>query len=257
MNGAPEFDARQHSERSRAVAARSWQSLLIQEDRSREFAENLVVHLERFDAPNAFVERARAIASEEARHVAICNHVVQALGFRAIRHAVRLEAMPEDGAPFEKAMLEVFMAGFAVAETMSVGGFAAAHARARAPLARWALGEILRDEVGHGAFGEEMGLWAMRDWSAARRRTMWPLCVAAMEAFEERAGVPANAGADEQADESTELLGAPPSAVVCAGLVRATERWVLPRLARMGVLPESSRPTCSSNLPQRAAYPEP
>jgi hypothetical protein len=239
MNGAPKFDRLAHSAQSRAVAARCWQSLLIQEDRSREVVENLVVDLERFDAPKAFVERARSIASEEARHVAICDHVVEELGFHALRPAIRLEAMPKDDAAFEKAMLQVFIAGFAVAETMSVGGFAASRARARAPLARWALGEILRDEVGHGAFGEELGVWAMRDWSTTRRRAVWPACVASMEAFEERAGLPE--GADEQGDESTELLGAPPSAVVCAGLLRATERWVLPRLARMGVLPESSR----------------
>jgi hypothetical protein len=201
----------------------------------------LVNHLERFDAPKVFVERARSIASEEARHVIICSHVAHELGFQVIRPPIRPDETPKDAFALAKVMLHVLIAGFAVAETMSVGGFAAARSRARAPLARWALGEILRDEVGHGAFGEEAGVWAMRDWSAARRRTMWPACVATMEAFEQRAGVPADAHANEQCDVLTALLGAPPSAVVCAGLLRSTERWVLPRLARMGVLPESIR----------------
>jgi hypothetical protein len=203
-------------------------------------------NLQRFQAPEVFVERAHAIASEEARHVAICSHVVEELGFKPCRTAIQLEAMPVEAEAFERAMVQVFVAGFAVAETMSVGAFAASRARARAPLARWALGEILRDEVGHGAFGEDLGTWAMRDWSAARRRTLWPACVAAMEAFEERTGLPE--GAEEQGDESTECLGAPPSSVVCAGLVRATERWVLPRLARMGVLPERNSSAAATGV---------
>ena len=237
MNAPPTFDRLAYSPESRMKAARWWQSLLVQEDRSRALVESLVVQLERFDAPQGLVERARSIASDEARHVTICSHVVRELGFQVLRPAIQLEEMPKDASAFAKVMLEVLVSGFAVAETMSVGGFAAARAGARAPLARWALAEILRDEVGHGAFGELAGTWAMRDWSAERRRMMWPACVAAMEAFEERA---ADARAREEGDAATTLLGAPPSAVVCAGLLRATERWVLPRLARMGVLPAST-----------------
>jgi hypothetical protein len=237
MNAPPTFDRLAYSPESRMKAARWWQSLLLQEDRSRALVENLVIQLERFDAPQWLVERARCIASDEARHVTICSHVVRELGFHAIRPAIQLEEMPKDASALAKVTLEVLVAGFAVAETMSVGGFAAARARARAPLARWALAEILRDEVGHGAFGEVAGIWAMRDWPLERRLTMWPACVAAMEAFEERA---ADARAEEQGDAFTAWLGAPPSAVVCTGLLRAAERWVLPRLARMGVLPATT-----------------
>jgi hypothetical protein len=124
----------------------------------RVLVENLVLHLERFEAPKVFVERARSIASDEARHVTICSHVVNELGFQVMRPAIPLEETPKDAFALAKAVLHVLIAGFAVAETMSVGGFAAARACARAPLARWALGEILRDEVGHGAFGEEAGV---------------------------------------------------------------------------------------------------
>jgi len=52
-----------------------------------------------------------------------------------LRPEIRLAAMPDDDAAFERAMLDALVAGFAVAETMSVGGFAATRSRAREPLA--------------------------------------------------------------------------------------------------------------------------
>jgi hypothetical protein len=237
MDGAPSFDRQAYSAHVREQAARVWQSLLVQEDRSREATERLVVDLERFAAPRAVVDRARAVASEESRHVAICEHLVHQLGSQPCRPAIELAAMPEDDASFEAAMLDVLVAGFAVAETMSVGGFAATRSRAREPLARWALEEMLRDEVGHGTFGEEAGQWAMRGFSSSQRRAMWPACVAAMEVLERRTGGPVGPRADEYVAPSVEALGAPASVVVGRGMLRATERWVLPRLGRMGVLP--------------------
>jgi hypothetical protein len=237
MEGAPPFDRHAHSAESRTLAARVWQSLLIQEDRSREAAERLVVDLDRFAAPRTIVERARIVTCQEARHVAICAHMVRALGFQPLRPPIRLPAMPQDDDSFERAMLEVLVAGFAVAETMSVGGFAAALSRAREPLARWAIEEILRDEVGHGAFGEDAGRWAMSRYGQSQRRALWPACVAAMEALEERTGGPVGPRAHEQFAPSVESLGAPAPVVVGRGMLRATERWVLPRLGRMGVLP--------------------
>jgi hypothetical protein len=135
-------------------------------------------------------------------------------------------------------MVEILVAGFAVAETMSVGGFAAVRASTSDPLARWAVEQILRDEVGHGAFGELAGGWAMREWSAERRRSMWPDCVVAMEAIELRTGGPVGPRISEAADARAAALGALPSVIVGAGMLHGLRRWAIPRLGRLGVLPE-------------------
>jgi hypothetical protein len=243
ISGAPPFDPREYSAEARSRAAHAWQSLLGQEDRSRVGTERLVLDLVRFDAPRALIDATRAIAAEEARHADLCEHLVEALGFQPRRPVVVLPSLPADDRAFERAMVDILVSGFAVGETMSVGGFASVRARAREPIARWALDELVRDEVGHGAFGEEAGTWAMRGWKAAERRALWPKCVAAMEAFEHRI-VPGGVRA-ERGEPSLEALGAAPAAVVGAGLIRAVSRWVLPRLARMGVLPESSPSTQS------------
>lgn len=237
IEGAPRFDDAAFTLELRAKAANAWQSLLRQEHRSQVEAERLVGDLERFEAPHAIVASARRIAGEEARHVAICSHVVDALRFEPRLDPVAPRALPTGKLEFERAMVDILVIGFAVGETMSVGGFAAARALAKEPLARWALGELLRDEVGHGAFGEEAGAWAMRRWSAERRRTLWPRCAAAMESVERRVGGPLAARADERVETSLEALGAPAAVVVGKGLLRAVARWVLPRLERMGVLP--------------------
>lgn len=233
---APALDRRLYAARHLAIAAGTWGDLLAQEERSRVMTARLVHDLEQLGAPRAVLEDARRVASDEARHVQVCADVVRALGFEPTLPEVAIAALPTDAAAFAQAITKLLVAGFAVAETMSVGGFAAVRRVAREPLARWAYAILARDEVRHGAFGETAGLWAMREWSAERRRALWPACVVAMEAFERRVG----AGANDPRSEPLEALGAPPSGVTAAGLVGAVPRWVLPRLARLGVLPETA-----------------
>jgi hypothetical protein len=233
---APRFDRSACASDVRAKAAHVWQSLLLQEDRSRVATERLVVDLERLGAPKAIMDRARQIAVEETRHVALCALLVRELGFEPWRPPVVLAPLPQAKDAFEQAVVELLVAGFAVAETMSVGGFAAARARTREPLARWAINQILRDEVGHGAFGEEAGRWAMTNWSNDRRQSLWQVCVTAMEELEQRTGGPIGPRAHERAESAIEALGAPAAIIVGEGMLRAVPRWVLPRLARLGVL---------------------
>ena len=237
IEGAPPFDGVAYAPELRAEAASAWQSLLLQEHVSQVAAEQLVGDLGRFHAPHAIVASARRIAGEEARHVGVCSQVVAALGFEPRLAPVAPRALPTAQRDFERAMVDILVIGFAVGETMSVGGFVAGRALAQEPLARWALGELLRDEVGHGAFGEEAGAWAMRGWSAERRRSKWPRCVAAMESVERRVGGRLGECADERGEGALEALGVPDAVVVGKGLLRAVARWVLPRLERMGVLP--------------------
>src|SRR4051794_5692731 len=123
MRAAPAFDPRRHTTRHRAIASRAWQGLLAQEEQSRVFTVRLVADLARSDAPPSIREAARRVAEDEARHVAICMHVVGALGFAPHVPEVDLAPLPPDDARFEQALAEILVAGFAVGETMSVGGF--------------------------------------------------------------------------------------------------------------------------------------
>jgi hypothetical protein len=236
FSDAPSFDRRAHSPGQRAIAARTWQGLLAQETASRELTARLVGDLQRLGAPGGIVDAARQVAGEEARHVEVCAHVIRALGFEPHTPTVQLPRMPERAEAFEQAMAELLVAGFAVAETMSVGGFVAAREVAREPLVRWAFTTILRDEVGHGAFGEQAGAWAMRGFDADRRHALWGACVASMEAFERRTGGPVGEQRIPGANASLEALGAVPGRVTGTGIQRAVPKWVLPRLSRLGVL---------------------
>jgi hypothetical protein len=218
---APALDRRAHSAKHLAIAARTWGSLLAQEETSRRMTARLVRDLERFGAPRAILDDARRVATDEARHVEVCADVVRALGFEPERPGVEVPALPASDAAFEQAMVELLVAGFAVAETMSVGGFVAVRSVTREPVARWAYAQLARDEVRHGLFGEVAGKWAMQGWSAERRRALWPACVSVMESFERR--VTGGAPASDVRSAPLEALGAPAGSVTAGGLLRSVE----------------------------------
>jgi hypothetical protein len=237
MQAAPRFDRTAYEPVVRARAARVWQSLRTQEARSHGAAEGVVAALDRLGAPPSLMQFARKVARDEERHVALCAGLVEALGEEPSRAAV--PDAPVWRADFEGAVATLLVGGFAVAETMSVGGFVAARRVARDPLARWALSQLARDEVTHGAFGEQAGLWVMRSWTSERRRALWPVCVSVMEAMERKTGGPVGDRRDADEPLAVPDLGAPPSRVVGLGMLDAIPRSVVPRLVRMGVLPTS------------------
>lgn len=234
----PPLDARAHAAPARRFAANAWMGLLEQEERSRRVSERMVEGLVRLDAPKHVVEDARRVAVDEARHVRICAHVVRALGFEAAVPDVAIPVLPSPDEAFEQALVELLVAGFAVAETMSVGGFAAVRAIAREAMVRWAFAELARDEVTHGQFGEVASKWALRDWSLERKQALWPVCVRTMEDVERRAGGPVGEHQNDPRHAALEALGVPGAATTGAALLKSVPRWVLPRLARLGVLPK-------------------
>lgn len=239
--GAPPLDRRAYVPRDLAVAAATWRSLLAQEERSRVMTARLVHDLERLGAPRAVLDDASRVAADEARHVQVCADVLRGLGAEPELPRIelaQLPRLPSGDEAFARAVTQLLVAGFAVAETMSVGGFTAVRAVAREPLARWAYTILARDEVRHGAFGERAGAWAMQAWSVDARSALWPACVAAMESFERRVAGAAHAEPEPSRAAVWQALGAPVAGVTAAGLLASVPRWVLPRLARLGVLPE-------------------
>jgi hypothetical protein len=218
---------------SQAVAARWWQSLLDQEDGFGDFTQCLADVLMGKGAPSALCDRARQIVDEERHHVELCERVIEYLGAE-VRQRPRQPCVLDS----EQSVVEAIVVGFAVGETMSVGGFVASLAYARDPFVRNALKQLIRDEVRHGQFGELAGNWVLRDWSIERRQTLWSACVSMMESFERRCG-----GVEAIAAHPGPFardLGAPPPSVTHRGMLRAVERTVLPRLSRLGVVPACS-----------------
>ncbi len=226
---------RARSPDARGFAVRCWHSLLEQEDASRVYTEQVVDRLTQFNAPKELLALAGQIVIDETRHVALCEQVIVALGFEVVRAPNVSTPITTRHDLLEQALAEVIVAGFAVGETMSVGGFVSALVFAKEPLIRQALKELARDEVRHGQFGEAAGKWILCDWSTSRRQSLWPACVHMMESFERR--FPSVDAIYAAEGPFAEALGAPAPAVTHYGLLRAVERSVLPRLTRLGVLP--------------------
>lgn len=232
----PRFDRDAYEPALRARAAQVWRSLRHQEERSRLGAERMLSALRKVGAPEGVMASACRVLADEASHVAICDHVLSCLGHEPLDVVVNLPALPASLPALEHALTTFVVAGFAVAETMSVGGFVSARSVARAPLVRIVLGWLARDEVGHGAFGELAGHWLMRGWSVERRRELWPHCVAVMEEMEQKTGGPLGQQCDQEVAGAADL-GAPPTRIIARGLLRSVPRNVLPRLVRLGVVP--------------------
>lgn len=214
-----------------------WKSL-CEDERDSVIAATLVAaDLARLGAPPAVLARAARVIEDEVRHVNVCSTVLDHLGATpddvpSDRRRANLGA----DSSIERRAARALIAGFAVGEPMSAACFAASRAACREPLIRWGLTELLRDEARHGAFGIDAGDWLTRNWSPDDRRALWPICVAEMEEFERRLGGPIDSAAVPPPDEEAMRLGMLTAAQNCAAAVTAVERWVIPPLARLGIV---------------------
>lgn len=234
----PDIDRRWISAECAARLVVGWRAL-CEDERDSVIAATLVAgDLARLGAPPSILAAAARVIEDEVRHVGVCATVLERLGAEAaaVPPEDRRRGIGDDSS-IERRTALALVAGFGVGEPMSAGWFAAARRACREPLLRWALTELLRDEARHGAFGIEAGRWLTRDWSGAERVSLWPACVAEMEDFEGRLGGPvaaSEATASTPEDLAVGILSAHES---CAAAVRAVERWVIPSLAGLGVLP--------------------
>jgi hypothetical protein len=234
----PDFDRPSISAERVARIAVSWRAL-CEDERDSLIAATLVAgDLARLGAPPSILGAAARVIEDEVRHVGVCATVLERLG------SVVAEVPAEDrrrdlgdDQSIERRTARVLIAGFGVGESISAGWFAAARRTCREPLLRWALTELLRDESRHGAFGIDAGRWVTRHWSDAERRALWPDCVAEMEDFERRLGGPVAAHEAAAADPDDLAVGILNAHEGCAAAVGAVDRWVIPSLARLGVLP--------------------
>jgi hypothetical protein len=216
-------------------------SALCEDERDSVIAATLVAaDLARLGAPPSILGAAVGVIEDEVRHVGVCATVLERLGgaVAEVPAQDRRRAIGDDPS-IEQRTARALVAGFGVGEPMSAGCFAEARRVCRQPLLHWALTELLRDEARHGAFGIDAGRWLTRSWSDAERQALWPACVVEMEDFERRIGGPVTATEAHASDPEELAVGILSPHRGCAAAVRAVERWVIPSLARLGVLPPS------------------
>jgi hypothetical protein len=240
---APDIDRLALSPEIVARLVTGWRALCEDERDSLIAATMVAGDLARLGAPASILAAATRVIEDEVRHVGVCTTVLERLDAEVaeVPPQQRRRSIGEEPS-IERRTALVLVAGFGVGESMSAGCFAAARRPCQLPLVRWALTELLRDEARHGAFGIDVGGWLIRNWSDAERQGLWNGCVAEMEAFERRLGGPVstNQGWTPNPEELAAGILSPQEG--CAAAVRAVERWVIPSLARLNVLPAPHLP---------------
>ena len=237
---APDFDRLSLSPEIVARLVAGWRAL-CEDERDSVIAATLVAgDLARLGAPPSILAAAARVISDEIRHVGVCATVLERLGAEVVEvPAEQRRRGVGDDPSIERRTALALVAGFGVGESMSAGCFAAARQACRQPLVHWALTELLRDEARHGTFGIDTGRWLTRTWSDAERQTLWAGCVAEMESFERRLGGPVLGNEAGTPNPEELAVGILTPREACAAAVRAVERWVIPSLTRLGVIPPS------------------
>jgi hypothetical protein len=255
---APAFDPNRYPTALLARAAAAWLGLCQDERESVIAATTVTTDLARLGAPPAILGMAARVIEDEVRHVEVCLRVLGALGANTSATPAQgtriardtdtdtAAATDEDDdgdprRPIEVRLARALIARFAVGQSLSAACFATARATAREPLIAWAYTELLRDEARHGAFGARAGEWVIRHWTPAQRQTLWSECLREMQTFEQRVGgpvinVPQVAMRGKTAAAALGLLT---PAASCGAVISSIPRWVLPHLARLGVVPPS------------------
>ena len=253
---APAFDPNRYPAALLARAAAAWLGLCQDERDSVIAATTVTTDLALLGAPPAILGMAARVIEDEVRHVEVCMRVLGALGANTTAtpaQGTRITADADDGVPggdddngdgrraIEVRLARALIARFAVGQSLSAACFATARATAREPLIAWAYTELLRDEARHGAFGARAGEWVIRHWTPAQRQTLWSECLREMQTFEQRVGgpvinVPPIAARGRTAAAALGLLT---PAASCGAVISSIPRWVLPHLARLGVVPPS------------------
>ena len=254
---APAFDRNRYPTALLARAAAAWLGLCQDERDSVIAATTVTTDLARMGAPPAILGMAARVIEDEVRHVEVCLRVLAALGTnisatpaggtRVAPDADQLISNDDDdGSDDARRAIEVrlaraLIARFAVGQSLSAACFATARATAREPLIAWAYTELLRDEARHGAFGARAGEWVIRHWTPAQRQTLWSECLREMQTFEQRVGGPVINAPQIAARGNTAAaaLGLLTPAASCGAVISSIPRWVLPHLARLGVVPPS------------------
>jgi hypothetical protein len=244
---APGFDGNRYPASLLARAVAAWRRFATDERDSVIVATLVTTDLARLGAPAAILGMAARVIEDQVRHVEVCTRVLEALGADTSStppEGTRVALGSDDEAEsIEGRLARVLIARFAVGQSLSAACFATARATAREPLIAWAYTELLRDEARHGAFGARAGEWVIRHWSAEQRQRLWSACLREMQSFEQRVGGPVIDAAKVGVRRNTAAaaLGLLSPEASCGAVISSIPRWVLPHLARLGVVPPSPK----------------
>jgi hypothetical protein len=186
----------------------------------------------------SWVERVRAVVADEVRHARICAQAGELLGAAPPAYdrgpvVARLAQLPD---PRVRTAV-LLLSEVAIGETISMTLFRAGRRGTTEPLSRAVLESILADEVRHQRLG----------WSALA--ALWPSLVTAerealqleasrtLAAVEQRNARPAleKLDAREPFDPAWAELGVLPYETRVDAFYFAVERFVVPRLTRLGL----------------------
>ncbi len=182
--------------------------------------------------------RFRAVAIDEVRHARICADLGARLGAAPRRYdarpvAARLAVL---GDPVARTAA-LLLGEVAIGETISMALFRAGRRTTTEPLARGVLESILADEVRHQRLGWD-GLAAL--WPALddrHRAALQREAAAILGGIEQRAALPALKSLEAGAafDPAWAALGVLPYETRVDAFYFAVERFVVPRLTRLGL----------------------
>jgi hypothetical protein len=239
---APAFDRNRYPAALLARAVATWRRFSTDERDAVIVSTLVTTDLARLGAPPAILGMAARVIEDQARHVEVCTRVLEALGADTTATppaGTRVALGLNDDEEIESRLARALIARFAVGQSLSAACFATARATSREPLIAWAYTELLRDEARHGAFGARAGEWVIRHWSSEQRQRLWSDCLREMQSFEQRVGGPVLEVPKVTIRRNTAAaaLGLLSPEASCSAVIASIPRWVLPHLARLGVVP--------------------
>jgi len=184
------------------------------------------------------VDRVHAVILDEVRHAKICAHVGLLLGAAEPAYdrapvTARLAQLPDT----RRRTAAILISEVAIGETISMALFRAGRRGTVEPLARFVLESILADEVRHQRLGWD-GLGAL--WptlTAADREALQRDASSTLASVEQRTALPVlkKLEAGEPFDPAWAELGVLPYETRVDAFYFAVERFVVPRLTRLGL----------------------
>jgi hypothetical protein len=246
----PEFVAAALAPDVLGAAAGGWQRLVETEYESIVIAGWMTSALARLGAPLDLVGAFGRVVEDEIRHVDLCAQMVETFGSRPVVPRGDLPPFPAPAvvgaaaanpAEAEFEILAGLVGFFCVFEQLSGFIFRQAIEAADEPRARWALGEIFRDEAFHGAFGFEAAAWFVPRWDDARRARLATRVAADLARFEARLRGPARAPAADPTRAALERLGLLSTDRLLATFYAGVEADLVPRLRQLGIPIEVAR----------------
>jgi hypothetical protein len=190
----------------------------------------------RHSSPEVIHLAERAI-DDEYRHAELSRFVASQFAGRDLEPPGRLVLeVPKHQGAAPSVRDALFIVGQCVLNETTASAFLEACLQwARGALARWALRELLSDEIDHGRIG-----WAfLASLSAADRAELnrWLLPMAFINLRQWRRETPH----DPEYDSALALHGAPPASVIHSAVLGALEQMIVPGFERLGMATASLR----------------